>query len=199
MTRLLDGIRAMSGVEIAGQLIGIAAMLFLIFSFQFKRNRSHFLMQAAGSLLFCLHYALLGGFGGLAMESLNLTRAVILLGGEKTHRRPVLILQLAAAVGLTALIIALSEPGPARWLGLFPCIAQTSNLLGSWEGRPQKIRLVQLCAVSPAWMLYNCLLTPPSVGGILCESFNILSVLVYFFRVRILDPRKKRDDSSPNS
>ena len=50
----------MTPMELFAQALGIIAMALLIFSFQFKKNVGHFIMQALGCGLFCVHYLLLG-------------------------------------------------------------------------------------------------------------------------------------------
>ncbi len=42
------------------------------------------------------------------------------------------------------------------------------------------IRTVRLFAVTPAWLAYN--ITVFSLDGIICEGFNIISIIISFIR-----------------
>jgi hypothetical protein len=53
-----------------------------------------------------------------------------------------------------------------------------------WTRNGKTIRVSQLAVVSPLWLLYDLLIPTPSLGGILCEVFNIVSVIVSFVRFR---------------
>ncbi|MBO7407425.1 MAG: YgjV family protein, partial [Clostridia bacterium] len=56
-----------------------------------------------------------------------------------------------------------------------------------WTRYADLIRFGQLIAVSPCWLAYNVFMF--SIAGILLESFNIISIIVYYIRRRI---NKKR-------
>lgn len=187
---LFDSIAAMGPVKLIAQIISIIAMAALIFSFQFKKNTGHFIMQALGCGLFCVSYLMLGdNWSGFMMDALSVTRALILLGGEKTNKLPILIAQVVAAVA--ALMVTIFVFHEVWWLAILPFAAQTANLLGTWTRHPRKMRWVQLGVVSPCWLGYNLLISPISVGGIICETFNMVSVVVYFIRMHFLKKQGK--------
>lgn len=200
MTQFFESLTRMTPMELFAQALGIIAMALLIFSFQFKKNVGHFIMQALGCGLFCIHYLLLGlggeatNWSGFMMDALSATRALILLGGEKTNKLPFLIAQLVAAAA--ALVLTITVFREVWWLALFPFAAQTANLLGTWTRHPRKMRWVQLGVVSPCWLAYNILITPMSIGGIICETFNMVSVVVYFIRMHL---EKKRAETPAGS
>ena len=52
-----------------------------------------------------------------------------------------------------------------------------------WTRDSNVIRLCQLIAVSPSWLLFNVFTF--SIPGILLESFNIISIIIYYIRMRI--------------
>lgn len=192
MPDFIQNIIHMEPFDLFVQAIGILAMITLILSIQFKRTTYHLIAQMLGCGLFALQFILLGNkWGGFAMQLLSVTRAAILLFGEKLQKRWVMYAQVAAALIVTAVIIALStETGLQRWLPILPGIAQSANVIGTWDKKPIKMRLAQLCMVSPCWLLHNALIRPFTIGGILSEVFNICSVAVFFFRVLVLDKKK---------
>jgi hypothetical protein len=53
-----------------------------------------------------------------------------------------------------------------------------------WTRDGKKIRISQMAVVSPFWLLYDLLIPVPSIGGILCEVFNMASVIISFIRFK---------------
>ena len=62
--------------------------------------------------------------------------------------------------------------------------AQLVGSIGMFWGHETGMRILQFTFVSPAWLVYNFFMH--SIGGILCEIFNMTSILVYFVRTRLL-------------
>ena len=50
----------MNPTQIAGQIVGLVAAAIMIVSFQFKNTKRLFIIQVCSTVLFTLHYALLG-------------------------------------------------------------------------------------------------------------------------------------------
>jgi hypothetical protein len=67
---------------------------------------------------------------------------------------------------------------------LFTLIAQATGTFAMWTRDGKKIRLSQMAVVSPFWLLYDLLIPVPSIGGILCEIFNMTSVIISFVRFK---------------
>ena len=63
-------------------------------------------------------------------------------------------------------------------------IAQVTSTFAMWTRDGKKIRISQLAVVSPLWLLYDLLIPTPSIGGILCEVFNMASVVISFIRFK---------------
>ena len=59
-------------------------------------------------------------------------------------------------------------------------IAQLAGTVVMYISNGKIIRIVQNAYISPAWMVYN--IYTISIGGILCEAFNMVSVVVSFIR-----------------
>ena len=70
------------------------------------------------------------------------------------------------------------------WLVSLAFIAQAAGTLSMWTRNGKTIRVAQLAVVSPFWLLYDALIPTPSIGGILCEVFNMISVVVSFIRFK---------------
>ncbi|MBQ2826565.1 MAG: YgjV family protein, partial [Clostridia bacterium] len=61
-------------------------------------------------------------------------------------------------------------------------IAQIVGTYAMWFGDGKRIRTLQLCVVSPIWLLNNILVF--TIGGIIAEVFTIASAIISFFRYR---------------
>ena len=86
-------------------------------------------------------------------------------------------------VWLAALLAAYTAVSVLTWEGIVSLWLLAVLLLmtvAMWMNHPRSIRWVQLLGVSPAWLVYNCMAF--SIGGMANEIFNILSVLLFFFR-----------------
>ena len=80
--------------------------------------------------------------------------------------------------------VVLGWDGPLVFL---TCAGQIVGLFGLWSRDAKKLRLAQFFGTSPAWIVYNII--NRSVGGLLCEIFNMLSIAVYFVRVKMGKPQ----------
>ncbi len=178
MERLLS---ALAAAFAPIQLIGYAGMAAAVLSFQCRKNRHFFICQTLCGLFFALQFALLGGWSGFLSNIFAILRGVAFARGEKWHKQWVLIgLEAAFALCFALSITLFHEPWHIAGL-LF--IAQGGGTLAMWTGDGRKIRLFQFLASSPIWLYHN-IFYAFSLGGILCESFNMISVVISFIRFR---------------
>ena len=154
----------------------MAAAALVVLSFQCKKNRQLFFMQMLGTALFTLRFGLLGQMPGVLLNAVCVLRAlVVYLREERGWAR--------SPVWLAALLAAYTAVSVLTWEGIVSLWLLAVLLLmtvAMWMNHPRSIRWVQLLGVSPAWLVYNCMAF--SIGGMANEIFNILSVLLFFFR-----------------
>ena len=62
---------------IVGQVFGVIAIILGCISYQVKTKRQLIFVQSATSLVFCLHYGLLGAYSGMAVALVNIPREVV--------------------------------------------------------------------------------------------------------------------------
>ncbi len=72
--------------------------------------------------------------------------------------------------------------GERWWIALLLAVALCGGTLVMWGRDGKKIRLAQFFMISPLWIVNNAYYG--SIGGIVCEVFNMSSVLVSFIRFR---------------
>lgn len=153
-----------------------------VLSNQCKTNKSYFLVQAIAGALFSIQFALLGAWSGFIFNAFGVLRSGFC---ELFKRRGFLfrgiILELVLTLCMLVTVFAL---GDLWYLALMVFVAQSAGTLAMCKRDGTLIRLAQLCAVSPLWLAYNLILPLPSIGGVICECFNILSVLISFLRFK---------------
>lgn len=171
-------------IEFIGQLIGIAAAIVTVFSFQCKSNRALFAMQTVSTALFTVSFALLGAYTGAALNALAALRSFSFGFLPKKWRTPAFIV-----ISLLNLILTVFT-----YEGILSLIVFTANFLSTiamWKDDPKWIRIAQLFCVSPAWIAYNA--SHRAIGGLFTECFSIASVLIYFLRVYFEKKKEKKE------
>ncbi len=170
--------------EVVAQIIGIVAMSMNILSFLQKSQKSIIVMQFFGAVLFSMNYLLLGSATGAMLNVAAIFRAVVYSNKERFHAEKKSWIYLFSAI--YALIYCLSflafskAPTPANLvIELLPVVSMViATVSFSLKDAAQVRRLALLYC--PMWLIYNCFVF--SIGGILCETFSILSILVGYWR-----------------
>ena len=162
------------------QLIGYAGMAFAVLSYQCKKNRNFFIMQFFCAVSFTIQMALLHSFAGMMINVVSIFRGIIFsLGGRCKNKGYLIFLMVSFIFSAGVSVFVFNE---MWWMALILLIGQGSGTLAMWTRNGKTIRLLQLSVVSPAWLVNNVYYG--STGGIACEIFNIISVLVSFIRFR---------------
>ena len=167
--------------DVIAQIIGIFGMLAAMISYQCKTNRNYFIFQGLCGVFFSIQFIMIGAWAGLMFNAYNIVRAVMYQ--SKIARTKICVIALEALVLACALtsIFAFKE---VWWLVSLAYIAHATGTLSMWTRNGKTIRVAQLAIVSPFWLLYDALIPTPSIGGILCEVFNMISVIVSFIRFK---------------
>ena len=162
------------------QLIGYVGTACALLSYQCKKNQSYFLLQMGCAIAFAVQFFLLNTWVGMMLNVFGILRGVMLALGDKCKHPVHLIL-----TEVCFLCACLSAPlffGEKWWMAGIMLIAQGVGTLAMWTRNGKTIRLAQISVVSPIWIVHNVYYF--SIGGILCECFNIASVIVSFIRFK---------------
>ncbi len=172
-------------MDIIAQILSVLSCAGIIFSFQLKNNRNLFITQTLAAMGFGLSYLFLGAYDGFFINLIAFTNTFVLLN-KKLRKIPILIaiclgyiivpfisVFLIEKVWTTPLIIA-------TVFSFIIAITQIAYTLAMWRDDGKAIRMVRLFAVTPAWLSYNIAVF--SIGGIICESFNVISIIIAFIR-----------------
>lgn len=169
--------------DIIAQGFGIIGLVIIVLSFQFKKNSQFFLMQGLGSLMFSINFLLIGAWGGAFFNLCNLLRGTLFLKDAKKKWKLVVIEIAYVACFVFSVFL---NPDPKQIiLSAIPCVALLANSVFMWIGNPKHIRYCQIGFASPAWIVHNVFNV--SIGGLLCECFNMISSAIYLVRTRNSD------------
>ncbi len=178
--------------QVIVQGIGIIAMAFNILSFQCKKQRSIIVMQFFGSLFFCIHFYLDGAMTGALLNAVAVFRALVYSNKEKLKSDHVAWLALFIAASVACYPVAF------LWLGsptdkwyyfgreLLPVVGMILSTFSFRADGAKGLRLLWFFS-SPLWLTYN--IWHHSIGGTVCETFAIISILSAMFR---LDRKSKQ-------
>ncbi len=168
-------------MDVFAQIIGILGMAAAVVSYQCKTNRNYFIWQGLSGFCFSIQFVMIGAWAGLAFNVYNIVRAIV---NQTRFSRsvPCIVALELLVVGAASLSVFVFQE--TWWLVLLAFVAQAAGTFAMWTKNGKTIRISQLAVVSPLWLLYDLLIPTPSIGGILCEGFNIVSVIVSFVRFR---------------
>ena len=161
-------------MEIPATVIGYCGTAFLVLSFQCKTERRLFLCQMLSGLLFVIHYGLLGNYTGMVMDGICFLRSLMMISGRKL---------LKGRIALCILLAVIAVLGFITWDGvfsLFPTAALLVSTVFLYSDSAHIIRRAQFFCTSPCWLTYNIHVS--SWPGIICESLDMASCLVYWCR-----------------
>ena len=179
----------MTPIEIVGEVISIIAMVLIVLSFQCKKRVGFYAMQMSGNVLFAISFIMLGNVGAGLMNLMGLFRGLILLLPEQRRRIWHLVLINLLFVGGAVFAGTVGGDG---WSCLVSFAAQTAGTFSLWYGSDKAVRWVQMCVISPLWIINNTVFTVPvAIGGVICELFCIVSTIVYLVRMKFAEKKQQ--------
>ena len=177
--------------EIIAQILSIIAMAIALLSFQQKTQRKIVLFQFCSSFLFAVHFILLHAVTGSLLNFMAAGRALIYSKrGQKwaDHFGWVLLFSLLPLLIYGANFIFWGIAPTFRNLSveLLPTLGMIATTISFRMKKASQVRAFSTIS-SPLWLIYNCFNF--SIGGILTESFSLLSILIGILR---LDLKKEK-------
>lgn len=169
--------------QIIAQLIGFVALTLSLMLFQ-KNNRATMLkLMLIASVLYSVHFFLLGALTGAALNALNAIRSYVY--ANKNEKKwashwfwPIIFIFSCVVVCVLT------------WQGRYSILPALSASLQSvilWSNKTKMIRYLSL-TVPPFWLTYNIIVG--SIPGIIIEILVFCSVCVAIYRFDI-SPRQK--------
>ena len=182
-----------------GTVLSLMGMCFTVMSFQAKSKKWLLIIQTMGSTLFFTSYFFLGGIFGAIINSYYLIRNVVFMAINSkgdVKKAKIACASLCSLYVITFVVYTLIvRPGlTASLLNSLPVLASIPGTIALIEVKPVRLRLWKY-PDSVFWLTYNtCVL---SLGGILCEIFNLTSNTISIIRFREKPPIEQKDET-PN-
>ena len=176
---------------IIGQIIGIFALVCAIISFQSKTRKNILVFQLFGSLLFSVHFVMIGAFVGALLNLIGILRSVIFMNNSEGEKRKkywlwiFVVLCIGAGIAtidgdlnLSSWSIDFSAIG--TYIALFPVAGMIFTTAGLWAEKPSTVRKISIGS-SPCWIIYN--LYNGSYAGVATEVFILSSIIIGMLRL----------------
>ena len=175
------------------QAIGIVAMSLNIIAFQFKSKRKLLLCVCLGSALFSVNMFMLGAVTGGIMNVLSVVRSLVYVDKDKLPIPVKLVNAMFIVAYLISYVLSFTvfgiEPIARNFiLELLPIIAMTAMTIAFAGDNAKVIRLAGFIN-SPCWLVYN--IFNYAIGGILCETFALVSITSALIRIDILGNKRE--------
>ena len=170
-------------MNVLTQIIGIAAMICSVSSFQLNKHKHIMLVQIAATALFGLQYFLLGAYTGLALDIAGVLRDIVFYNKDKKWASSNWWTVFWAAVMLVVGIFSYQN-----WISIFMIAAMVLNTISFSFTKPKLVRTTILIS-SPLLLVYNIL--TGSIGGIINELFCEISSIVGILRYDVKRKDKK--------
>lgn len=161
-------------MKIVIQIIGIAAMLGSVYSFQLNKHKHIMIAQIIATALFGVQYYLLGAFTGVALDAVGVVRNIVFYNKDKKWASG----NIWTAV-FALMMIAVGAVTYQNYVSLLMIAAMVLNTISFSFTKPKLVRRTILIA-SPFLLVYNIL--TGSIGGIINEIFTEISSVVGMLR-----------------
>jgi hypothetical protein len=152
------------------QAVGLVALGFSVLAYQSKSKQQLLDRQMAGSFVYVLHYSLLGGWTGVAMNGIVAVRNWVFgkKGSASWADNPA---WMWAFMAIAVAFLPFTWDG---YISILPVIAMILGVYSRWQEHVSHIRLFTLigCAL---WIPYNFVVA--SYTGIIVDVIVIGSVL----------------------
>lgn len=188
----------MSTIEIIAQSIGILGMIANFLSFQQKKQKMVVLFQFFAAMFFAINFLMIGAYTGALLNFIGIIRAIVFVNREKLKaEHPLWLVFFIVAFGSMyplSFIVFNVEPILENFIiEILPVVAMILSTISFRLTKAKDIRKFGLFS-SPMWLIYNCFCF--SIGAIISEILNLISIIVGIIR---FDIKKEQKGENTNS
>ena len=160
------------------QIIGIAAVVAFLASYQMKHRRGIILLNVVSRALYILQYLLLGALSGAVLDILGALASILASKKDarfiKKHLRAVI---LTVDLAIVAVGLALYE----NLFSLLPIVGVLLHTGAFWLSHERIIRRVSLLG-SPFWFVYN--FVSHAYGSAVGDILTMVSIVTAMIKYR---------------
>ena len=165
---------------IASQIIGLAAVVLYLLSFQMKKRKQIVWTTCLSNVLYVLQYILLGAFSGAVMDFLS--SVCSFFAGKKNapafkRYSKWIALGTSGVLAAVGVAIAVVQKDPVELIPIVGALLQTGGL---WFEKEQTIRKFGL-ASAPFWLVYNFISQAygAALGSVLAICSSVIAMVRY--------------------
>ncbi len=162
------------------QFVGIVAFCLAVWSFQQNEHKKIVMLQLLANACFAIHFYLIDAYTGALLNALGLVRSFVYYMSGKYKISPVPGIIVFSVVFIVAVMYTWEG-----YISLLPLAGMLVTTVAFGIRNPKLVRRIAFPS-SPLWLIYN--IVNFSAGGILTESFNMLSIIIGALR---FDRKKK--------
>ena len=159
-------------MKIAGEIIGVFAILFNFLIYQQKKRKSVLKVKLLSDISWALHYGLLTAFSGMAVCIVGTAReTTFLLTDDKKEKRKYFLLAFAIIAIITS-ILTMKD-----LFGLLPAVASLIAVFSYWQQNPNLTKILGI-PISITMITYD--IVRFSITGIINEILTLTSIVIFF-------------------
>jgi hypothetical protein len=163
-------------MKIAAIIVGFAAMIMLVLSYQQKTRKWILICNITARSLFILQYILLFAFEGMALDLVGIVGSVL---AQQKEKKLIQKHQKLVVIGVNALIVGIGLAMYRNLFSLLPLVAVLLQIDALWCSKEKHVRLLSLLAV-PWWLVYNIYCS--AYGSVAGDLMSLVSLLIAMFR-----------------
>ncbi len=181
-------------VFIIAQIFGFLGMSLNVISYQAKKQKNIIIQQLFGSLFFAINMFLLNATMGALLNMIGFIRAFVYARKDKIKNINLCNITFISLYFISYFCVFLFFGKEITFKNIFiellPLIAMITTTISYSKSSAANVRRFALLS-SPSWLVYNCVNI--SIGGILCEIFSLISVILAILRLDVKKGEKYGD------
>ncbi len=163
-------------IYIAGQAVGIIAIIIGILTYQIKSRRGIMVANIASTVCFALHYMMIGAYVGMALNIVATFRNIVFYNTKMSKKKSTFF------TAFFSVIVCVT--GLITWEAWYSALQIVSSVLRNYIlslSKPNSIRK-GIMIVLPMTLIYNVCVF--SLGGIINDSLSFISTGISLYRYR---------------
>lgn len=170
------------------QTIGILAVILSFFSFQTRKNKVFLILQSASCALFAIQFSLANAWVAVISNIVCVIRGFVYAANRNKLTNIIFTIVICLAFA-TISVLGITVFREMWYISILCCSASIASTIAISTNKNVLIHTVQLFYVSPCWLVNNIYYF--SIGAIISEILNIISVLITFSK-RFIDYQKRK-------
>ncbi len=166
---------------IISQIIVVIASIILGSTYLTKNKTLILILSITATSLFGLEYAILHIWPGVVINIVGIVRCIWFFVNNKYNK----VQDILSMVVIQILCITGGIWSFAGWIDILPILAAVVISYGLWQNNI-KIYRISMLIMDTCFLLYNCLLNPPLIMGIVIQiimcTTGIVSTIMIFTR-----------------